>query len=149
MDLWVACPLSTRSVTSLIMWYYMGRRLLTFCVVGIGKQKVHCYWFFYSNFLAVIVKCIFINGENHLNRVILGIKFTIFPMFSTRRGNKERYSKGLWLVDRLLLWWNEPLISKRKCCQARMNVYFCTLSKHTKLYLKSCETLYMISAVKE
>ena len=96
MGLSVACPLSTRLVTCLVIWCYMGRKLLKFCVIGIRKQKkVHRYRYVYSNLLAVIVKCFFINGENRLNRVILGIKFTIFPMFSTRTGNKERYSKGL------------------------------------------------------
>ena len=50
----------------------MDRKLLKFCVIGIRKQKkVHCYRYVYSNLLAVIVKCFFINGENRLNRVIL------------------------------------------------------------------------------
>ena len=72
MDLSVACSLSTRLVTCLIMWCYMGRNLLTFCVIGIIKQKkVHCYRYVYSNLLAVSVKCFFINGENRLHRVIL------------------------------------------------------------------------------
>ena len=72
MDLSVACSLSTRLVTCLVMWCYMGRKLLKFCVIGIRKQKkVHRYRYVYSNLLAVIVKCFFINGENRLNRVIL------------------------------------------------------------------------------
>ena len=32
--------------------------------------------------------------------------------------------------------------------RARMSVYFCTLSKHTKLDIKFCKTLYIISAIK-
>ena len=39
MDLSVACPLSTRLVTCLVIWCYMGRKLLKFCVIGIRKQK--------------------------------------------------------------------------------------------------------------
>ena len=71
MDLSVACPLSTRLVTCLVMWCYMGRKLLKFCVRYQKTKKVHCYRYVYSNLLAVIVKCFFINGENRLNRVIL------------------------------------------------------------------------------
>ena len=70
MHLSVPCPLSTRLVTCLVMWCYMGRKLLKFCVIGIRKRKkVHCYWYVYYNFV-VIIKCFFINGENRLNRVI-------------------------------------------------------------------------------
>ena len=104
MHLSVPCPLSTRLVTCLVMWCYMGRKLLKFCVIGIRKRKkVHCYWYVYSN-LVVIIKCFFINGENRLNRVILNqINQVIIPIFSTCTRNRERYSEGLWLIDRPLL----------------------------------------------
>ena len=69
-------------------------------------------------------------------------------MFSIRTRNKERYSEGLWLIDP---WYDEMnrLFQSGNVVRARMSVYFCTLSKHAKLYLKYCKTLYIISAIKE
>ena len=94
MHLSVPCPLSTRLVTCLVMWCYMGRRLLKFCVIGIRKRKkVHCYWYVYSN-LVVIIKCFFINGENRLNRVILKLIKLLSQYFRLVQETESAIQRG-------------------------------------------------------